>query len=304
MAAGELNRIRDKVFSYHSAGQYHDALSFLKEAQSSYPEFAGDLVFWRLCFASLSQDSALACEVLEGAIANGIYFPYEILQADPDLCFVLLDPQFQMAAAASHQEHLERIRHTEFVYRIREPKDEAKLDGTAILFHGNKSNADQTLDQWRGSFSTTWRLIAVQSLEPSYSQHSYLWFNEEAIDSVVAQTVAVVPPDPGPSGVVLAGFSRGCLPIAKLWQRQLLRTSGGILIGPAIPKSAMSILDSTIFPDTVLCVVGEHDQFANESAARIKSLAGDGAEIRTVPNLGHDFPQELPSVVSEFISNL
>lgn len=77
--------LEQKVLSLFNDGVYQQVLDVLAANEAKFPEELGFNYYLRICAAARLDDSEQACDLLESAFAQDLWFTEEVLRESPSL---------------------------------------------------------------------------------------------------------------------------------------------------------------------------------------------------------------------------
>ena len=84
-----------QLYQLYQNGEYAQALDLVAREASRFPTEAWRVAYWRICLASLLGEMALALQLLEEALAAGLWYAEAQLREDPDLQPLQGLPEFE-----------------------------------------------------------------------------------------------------------------------------------------------------------------------------------------------------------------
>ena len=298
--------LHTQLMHLYQNGEYAQALDLATRAASQFPAEALRTCYWRVCMASLLDETALALQALEEALASGLWYAEAQLRQDPDLQSLQGLPEFEHMVEVCRKREAEAQAQAAPALITLQPESGCQPGSQPcpllLALHGNKRTAEVTVGFWRSAVSEGWLLALPQSSQVR-GPDGYVWNDRDrAVREIqehydtLCQQYAI-----DSDRVVLAGFSLGGELAIWLAMSGTIEARGFIAVGPGGPymnepdKWAPLIEDSQGRGLRGYLVVGEQDVFCYEGAQALAALLKSRdipCELEVHPNLGHDFPPE------------
>ncbi len=295
-----------QLYQLYQNSEYAQALDLVAREASRFPTEAWRVAYWRICLASLLGEVALALQLLEEALAAGLWYAEAQLREDPDLQPLQGLPEFEQLVEVCRKRQAEAQAQAAPALITLQPEDQcqASLQPCPLLLalHGNYRTAEDSVGFWRSAVSNGWLLALPQSSQvrrpDGYAWNDRDWAVREIKEHYAAlcEQYAV-----DPERVVVAGFSLGGELAIWLAMSGTIEARGFIAVGPGGPymrepgKWVPLIEVSQGRGLRGYMVVGEQDIFCYEGTQALAALLKSRdipCELEVHPNLGHDFPPE------------
>jgi hypothetical protein len=266
--------------------------------------------------ASLINETALALQLLEEALAAGFWYAEAQLREDPDLQPLQGLPEFERLVEICRKRHDEAQAQAAPALITLQPEGQCQAGRQPcpllLALHGNYKTAEDSVGFWRSAVFKEWLLALPQSSQVR-GPDGYVWNDREWAVREIKEHFAslceqyAVDPD----RVVVAGFSLGGELAIWLALSGTIEARGFIAVGPSGPY--MRKPDDWIpFIEASqgrglrgYLVVGEQDVFCYEGTQSLAALLKSGdipCELEVHPNLGHDFPPEFQQSLTRAFS--
>lgn len=301
-----FNDLETQLYQLYQSGEYAQALDLATRAASRFPTEAWTIYDWRICMASLINETALALQLLEEALAAGLWYAEVQLREDTDLQPLQGLAEFERLVKVCRKRQAEAQAQAVPVLLTLPPEGrcQAGLQPCPLLLalHGNNRTAEGSVGFWRSAVSNGWLLALPQSSQvrspDGCAWNDRDWAMREIKEHYTAlcEQYAV-----DPERVVVAGFSLGGELAIWLAMSGTIEARGFIAVGPGgpymrEPDKWVSLIEASQGRGLRGClVVGEQDVFCYEGTLALAELLRSRdvpCELEVHPNLGHDFPPE------------
>lgn len=310
--------LETQLFQLYQNGEYARALDLVTREAGRFPTEARLVCYWRICMASLINETALALQLLEEALEAGFWYAEAQLREDPDLRPLQGLPEFERLVEICRKRQAEAQAQAVPALITVQPEDQAQAGPQPcpllLALHGNNGTAENSAGFWRSTVSNGWLLALPQSSQVR-GPDGYAWNDRDWAVREIQEHVAVICEQYAvdPNRVVVAGFSLGGELAIWLALSGTIKARGFIAVGPGGPymnepdKWVPLIEASQGRGLRGYLVVGEQDIFCYEGTLALAELLRSRdfpCELEVHPNLGHDFPADFQQSLSralEFI---
>ena len=304
--------LEPQLYQLYQSGEYAQALDLATREASRFPTEAWMVYYWRICMASLINDTALALQLLEEALTAGLWYAEAQLREDPDLQPLQGLSKFEQLVEICRKRQAEAQAQAAPALLTLQPEGgcQAGLQPCPLLLalHGNNRDAEGSVGFWRSSVSKGWLLALPQSSQVR-SSDGYVWNDRDWAVREIQEHVATLCEQYAVDRdrVVVTGFSRGGELAIWLALSGTIEVCGFIAVGPGGPymrepdKWVPIIEASQARGLRGYMVVGEQDIFFYEGTQTLAALLKSRdilCELEVHPNLGHDFPPEFQQSLS------
>ncbi len=301
-----FNELLTQAAQFYQSGEYAEAFDLITREAGRFPTEARRTYFWRVCMASLINETELALRLLEEAVAAGLWYPETQLREDPDLLSLQGVPQFEQLVEVCRQRQAEAQAQAVPTLTVLEPevgcRDALRPCPLLLALHGNNQNVESSIGFWRSAVSRGWLLALPQSSQASgpgiYAWNDRDWALRE-IQAHYARLREQYAVDP--NRVVVAGFSMGGEVAIWLALTAAIQVRGFVAVGPGgpyiqAPDNWTPLIEASRERDARgYLIVGEQDIFCysgTQALATLLSLHDIPYELEVHPRLGHEFPPE------------
>lgn len=290
----------------YQRGEYAEAFDLITREADRFPAEMRRIYYWRICMASLINETGLALQLLGEAVAAGLWYPETQLREDPDLLPLQGLLRFEQLLEVCRQRQTEAQAQVVPTLTILEPegdcRDALRPCPLLLALHGNNQNVESSIGYWRPAVSDGWLLALPQSSQAS-GPDIYVWSDRDwavreiqAHDAALREQYAV-----DPNRVIVAGFSMGGELAIWLALSGAIQVRGFIAVGPGgptmqEPDNWVPLVEASRERSVRgYLVVGEQDVFCydgTQALATLLSSQGIPCELEVHPDLGHEFPPE------------
>jgi len=295
-----------QLYQLYQNGEYAQALDLATREASRFPTEAWLVTYWRICLASLLGEMALALQLLEEALAAGLWYAETQLREDTDLQSLQGLAEFERLVEVCRDRHGEAQARAVSALITLQPEGgcQAGLQPCPLLLalHGNNKTAEGSVGFWRSAVYNGWLLALPQSSQVR-GPDAYVWNDRDWAVREIQEHVATLCEQYAVDSerVVVAGFSLGGELAIWLAMSGTIEARGFIAVGPGGPymrepdKWVPLIEASQGRGLRGYLVVGKKDVFCYEGTQALAGLLKSRdvpCELEVHPNLGHDFPPE------------
>ncbi len=310
--------LQTQLYQLYQSGEYAQALDWATCAASQFPAEGVRTYYWRICMASLINETALALQLFEEALEFGFWYAEVQLREDPDLQPLQGLPEFERLVGVCRKRHAEAQAQAAPDLITLQPEGQCQADlqpcPLLLALHGNYGTAEDSVGFWRSAVSNGWLLALPQSSQVGRSD-GYVWNDQDWAVREIQEHFATLCEQYAvdPDRVVMAGFSRGGELAIWLALSGTIEVRGFIVVGPGGPymnepdKWVPLIEASQGRGLRGYLVVGEQDVFCYEGTQVLAALlkARDiPCELEVYPNLGHDFPPDFQQSLSRALESV
>jgi predicted esterase len=310
--------LEKQLYQLYQNGEYAQALDLATRAASRFPAEALRTCYWRVCMASLLDETALALQLLEEAVVSGLWYAEAQLRGDPDLQSLQGLPEFERLMEVCRKRQAEAQAQAAPVLLTLQPEDQCQAGRQPcpllLALHGNNKTAEGSVGFWRSAVSKGWLLALPQSSQVR-GPDAYVWNDRDWAVREIQEHYAALCEQYAvdPERVVVAGFSLGGELAIWLVMSGTIEARGFIAVGPGGPymnepdKWVPLIAASQGSGLRGYLVVGEQDVFCYEGTQSLAALLRSRdvpCELEVHPNLGHDFPPEFQQSLAQALEFL
>jgi len=313
-----FSHLETQLYQLYQGGEYARALDLATRAASQFPAEVLRTCYWRVCMASLLDETALALQLLEEALASGLWYAEAQLREDPDLQSLQGLPEFEHMVEVCRKREAEAQAQAAPALITLQPEGGCQPGPQPcpllLALHGNNRTAEGSVGFWRSAVSEGWLLALPQSSQIR-GPDAYVWNDRDwAVREIqehydtLCQHYAI-----DPDRVVVAGFSLGGELAIWLAMSGTIQARGFIAVGPGgpymnEPENWIPLIeDSQQRGLRGYLVVGEQDVFCYEGTQALAALLKSRdtpCKLEVHPNLGHDFPPEFQQSLAQALEFL
>lgn len=293
------------IFDLYEQGKYADALRLADELAREYLDRAVNTSYWRLCLLAVSGQSEKALQVMEEALANGLWWSEERLRAEPDVKDLQGNPEFERLVAICAQRHDSAKGRSKPELLILEPETPKQAPYPLLMiFHGREGSAEREKRHWKSSQGLGWLTVLAQSSQVG-SLDAYVWDDVELAYQEIRGHFKTLREKYAldASRIVLGGFSQGSAIAILSALRGDVPAIAFIAVAPGrlvnvddLPALARSAAGRGLHG--VIVAGGKDPRF--DMFSRIsETLSNHGIPCRleSRPDLGHAYPSDFKEVL-------
>jgi predicted esterase len=271
------------------------------------------ILFWKLCFYSLTGEIDLALQTLADGLDRGLWYGETWLRADPDLKPLQGHPEFERLVAVSKQRARELAAQTTPTRLDIAPGDNAMAPYPLLIaLHANNSSAQLSVDYWRSATKRGWSLSLPMSTQ-SASSDTGRWDDEEWTTRDVQFHYQEIMDQQSidPEQVVVGGFSMGGRQAIMRGLTGAIPAKGVIALGPALGDTVdgwTSYLEAAKKRKIRVClIVGDryHPPFIYQPTLRLAEVLNKHeipCQLKVYPDMEHEFPPDFADRLPEILA--
>jgi dienelactone hydrolase len=283
------DRLTDRVAALYDEGLQPVALDLLVAADADLEPWAAELAHLRACLLGSIHETTEALAALQHASAAGAWWAEEILTDDDDLAALQYLPAFQQIVETSRARRV-----TSMDPPLVQLPTNAVPCGVVVALHGAGQRARHAMRDWAGVLELGYALVGVESsqlMSPAYRT----WPDPTEAAKDIARALDQLPAQLASLPLIAAGFSAGGR-VALNWavEADPVPVAGVVVLAPAlrgVPDKAQNALS----PASIL--IGTADDLLEVVDDAEGQLAGLGFTVDRLPGLGHEFPQDFPTLL-------
>jgi predicted esterase len=292
--------LEKQLIKFYEEKAYRRVLDLVEQEQANSLTLTPYFLYWRICMTNLLGKQEEALQLFREAVEQGSWFTPDWLGQDEDLESLHSSPEFQDLLAICRQ----RLAEAQIIARpglyITQPDQHILPSPLCIVLHGNMSNAEDTLEEWRASTERGW-LLAVPQSSQLVGETAFVWNDRERGMSEVRAHFAAVSEQYklNPQRIALGGFSKGGGLAIWMALYQLIPVTGFVVLGPYLSPEeleALSVLFTQKTPDVRgTIIIGEEDKgslSASHLVVELMHAHGLTCELEIIPGLAHEYPAD------------
>jgi predicted esterase len=288
--------VQREFWQLYRSGAYAEALDLVTAYEALFPR-RGRFYNWKMCMAARVGNIPLALQTLQETVDAGLWFGRASLREDQDLVPLQGLPEFERLAAICEERYAAALAQATPQLLTVEPKHTSRPFPLLLALHGNNSNSETSVDNWRPAVDRGWLLALPQSSQLG-DFDAYVWNDRERAIAEVREHVATIQREYviDPARVVVGGFSMGGGLAVWLALSGAIEARGFIAVGPYLDD--VGLLQPLIEARQGrklrgYIVVGDQDDPSYRISQEIVALLRShdiACELEVHPNLGHVFP--------------
>lgn len=300
----------EPVFTLYTQGRYAEALHLTDELARDFPDRAIYTSYWKICLLAVSNQREAALQVMEEAIAQGLWWSTGRLHEDPDLKELQGDPKFEYLAAISMERYAAAAGRSKPELLILEPGGAAASPLPLLLvLHGRDGNAEREKSHWEGARDLGWLTAIAQSSQIG-SHDSYVWDDvalaqKEIHDHFIhlQEKYAL-----DVSRILIAGFSQGGAIAILAAVKATFPCTAFLAVAPGrlLSDYDLSALAESTQPRGLhgVIVIGGKDPRFETMVQVSETLSSHGVPCRLEirPDLGHAYPDDFREYLERTLS--
>ena len=294
----DFSQLQQTVFRLYEQKQYAEILELTQQHLPYFQTEEHRLRFWGAAMLSLLGQPSEALDWLRQGLKKGLWWNPSQFKTDPDFANLLGQPSFAEILEQC-QIALEMAR-VESQPKLRVYPSSKTLPPLLLALHMRGSNAEATALHWEAATRHGW-MVAVPQSSQVYSMNGFCWDNfsqtEQELQGVFTLLSTQSPYNR--QQVVYGGASQGGLRAVQLSLKH--GALGFVAIVPSFGKTNDIDLEALLPQATQnrvrgVVISGQNDWAlqATQSAVEQMQQAGLEVQLEIVPDLPHDYPQDLP----------
>lgn len=310
---GEFLFGEEGVVRLIAEGKYDRALEIIIDEGDQFPDVARTINYHRVCLAASLEDTPQALRVLEEMLEAGIYYPPILLgaEAEPPGVEPLMGlPEFERLKAAHQERYQESMENAPLILNTTtsEPPP-AELPPLLFSVHGNVSNIENEIDNYRPVTGMGWSLAMPQSSQPWGMEGRYIWGDWEVTKSQLKKYWARLQDQAeyDPARVVTAGISKGAEVAMWLAMSGTVPERGFVAVAPGGPRidepgKLLPLVEASRAKGLRgYLIVGEKDTACYEPTLKLAAFLKEQNipyEMEVHPDVQHWFPPDFEDSLS------
>lgn len=296
-----IKTFRQQFRQLYNAKEYAQALTLTEKEHANFPADAHEISYWRICLYALVGKPTEALSIFQAVLDRGDWFPLRWVRKAPDLASLKPLPEFQAMVAVCRQRLAELQANAHPALLVRQPAEHAINLPLLIAMHGNRNNANNTVEHWNAITTQGW-LLAIPQSSQVVGPDAFVWDERETGISEVREHLVTLNNEHklDPQRVVLGGFSMGGGQAILMALQQSVKTCGFVTLGPYMREDELEALPALLethkpagIRGTIL--VGEEDSeclAVSRKVVEIMRTYDLPCELEIRPGLGHSYPTD------------
>ncbi len=201
----------EPIFALYEQGNYAEALRLANELAVEFPDRSLNTSYWRMCLLAVLGQREKALQVMEEAVANGLWWAEARLRDEPDVKDLQGNPEFERLVSICAQRHDAAKGRAKPELVILEPDvSQQVLYPLLMIFHGRDGSAEREKHHWEWARRLGWLTALAQSSQIG-SLDSYVWDDVELTYREIREHFKALQEKYtlDADRIVLGGFSQG-----------------------------------------------------------------------------------------------
>jgi predicted esterase len=298
----EFDDLQGRVFALYAERRFEEIRGLLDIAVERFSNRPSRIAFWQACMDSLLGDPKRALERLRRGAEEGLFWPENWLETDPDLAAVRALPGYEeMVEAVRRSAERANANRRERPEVLLFAPEAGPVRGLLIGLHMYERSAAESAAHWRPATEIGLVVVVPESTqvsgdgEPAWTDAAVTardlrLAREEALDRYPEVAAATV----------LGGASQGggrAAAIALTGSPFLCRGLVAVVSPyPDLPDVPATARDAAARGLHAYLLTGDRDTTRDQVEHLYADLMAGGvqAELDVVPGLGHEFPDDFP----------
>lgn len=301
-AVSEFEHFRDRVFALYSDGHYEELHALLDGAVDRFPNGRSRITYWQACTDSLLEEPERALDRLRRGAAEGMFWPENSLNTDPDLAAArALDGYDQMMKAVRRSAERANSNRPEKPEVLLFAPESGSVRGLLIGLHMYERSAAESVPHWRPA-TEEGLVVAVPESTQVSGDGEPAWADPAvtARDVLLAREEALNRHPEAASATILGGASQGGARAAAIAVTGDPFSCRGLVAVvsayPDVPDVASAARDAGARGLRAYLLTGDRDTTRDQVEHLYADLLAGGVQAKqeVVANLGHEFPDDFP----------
>lgn len=302
MSEANFIALQNKLFQIFHKERLQEVHDLIDEVQSKFPERMDKTLFWRACAFTVGGQLDDAIQVLRDGLQKGIWWNPDILTRDPDLHNLQSLDEFQSI-----------VQECTFIFENNKREAKATLytygnPGSQIgifSIHMRGNNVNDFAPYWLNENALEKYYFGFPQSSQVFGYHSYCWDNEETANYEIQTLFQDYKQKGNTKEDILAGASQGGKIAMELALQQKVKTSGFIVVIPAIRDLASmeKIIKERVNPSRGYIITGDKDPFYKNTLELTQLLERYHVpfKLKVIEGLGHFFPEQFHTIMEEAV---
>jgi dienelactone hydrolase len=298
----EFDDLQERVFALYAERRFEEIHRLLDGAVERFPNHPSRITFWQACIDSLLGDPKRALERLRRGAEEGLFWPENWLDTDPDLAAARALPGYEeMVEAVGRSAERANSNRRERPEVLLFAPEAGPVRGLLIGMHMYERSAAESAAQWR--LATEIGVVVVVPESTQVSGDSEPAWTDPAVtarDIRLAREEALDRYPEAAAATVLGGASQGgarAAAIALTGDPFPCRGLVAVVSAyPDLPDVPATVRDAAARGLHAYLLTGDLDTTRDQVEYLYADLRAGGvqAELDVVPGLGHEFPDDFP----------
>lgn len=298
----EFDDLQERVFALYAERRFEEIHRLLDGAVERFPNHPSRVTFWQACIDSLLGDPKRALERLRRGAEEGLFWPENWLDTDPDLAAARALPGYEeMVEAVGRSAERANSNRRERPEVLLFAPEAGPVRGLLIGMHMYERSAAESAAHWRPATEIGLVVVVPESTQvsgdgepawtdPAVTARDIRLAREEALDRYPEAAAATVLGGASQGGARAAAIAltgdpfpcRGLVAVVSAY--------------PDLPDVPATVRDAAARGLHAYLLTGDLDTTRDQVEHLYADLMAGGvqAELDVVPGLGHEFPDDFP----------
>jgi predicted alpha/beta hydrolase family esterase len=279
---------------------YDEALACATLGAGQFPDRMPTFTYYRMCAAARLNDMALLRQIVDNALAQGLWYSEHVLRISPSFQPLQGQPAFEKLVQANVERRAEQSISEEkpppLIFTPAQPPPYPTL----FVVHGNNSSAQEEAASWQPAVEQGWLLGMPESSQVIWHGR-YVWDNYDIAKRDILNDYATICAKYAvDNNIVVGGFSLGAQTVLRMLLEGALPGQGFVFNAPYIPS--LEEWEARIAAATVpeglrgYIVANEEDPTCTVDSIQtlVKKLEAHGVvcKLETIAEPGHFYPDD------------
>jgi dienelactone hydrolase len=298
----DFEDLQKRVFALYANGRFAEIPELLDGAVDRFPNWRSRITYWQACIDSLLGEPERALERLRRGAVEGMFWPENSLNTDPDLDAArVLAGYDQMVEAVRRSAERGNVNRPEKPEVLLFAPKAGPVRGLLIGLHMYARSAAESVQYWRPA-TEEGLVVAVPESTQVGGDGEPAWADPAitARDVRLAREEALNRHPDAATATVLGGASQGggrAAAIALTGNPFPCRGLVAVVSAyPDVPDVASAARDAGARGLRAYLLTGDRDTTRDQVTHLYDDLVAGGVPARqdVVPDLGHEFPDDFP----------
>jgi dienelactone hydrolase len=279
---------------------YSEALACATQGAEQFPDRMPTFIYYRMCAAARLNDMTLLRQVVDNALAQGLWYSEHVLRISPSFQPLQGQPVFEQLIQANIELRAEQSASEEKSPPLMFTPAQSSPYPVLLVVHGNNSSAKEETAFWQLAVEQGW-LVGMPESSQVIWRGRYIWDDYDVAKRDILDGYATICAGQAVERhIVVGGFSLGAQTVLRMLLEGVLPGQGFIFNAPYIPS--LEEWDARIADATAskglrgYIVANEEDPTCTVDSIRalIEKLEAHGVicKLETIAEFGHFYPDD------------